>query len=86
MSDLEYKPFKHNQIERDFMYSEALFKTAKALNMGDPRIPNLKHDLIECSVCHKLIESPDIEECEFCNEDVCDNCWDKHRCEEYDYE
>ena len=46
------------------------------------RVPDLKHDLIECSVCHKLIEEPNIEECEFCNEDVCDDCWDKHRCED----
>lgn len=47
--------------------------------MGGNRFPHLTHDLIECSVCHKLIESPDIEECEFCNENVCDDCWDKHQ-------
>ncbi len=55
------------------------------LNMNNLRVPKLEHDLIECSVCHKLIEEPNIDECEFCNEDVCDDCWDKHLCEPYDY-
>ena len=50
--------------------------------MINPKIPSLTHDIIECSVCHKLTREPNIEECEFCNEDVCDNCWDKHQCEQ----
>ena len=47
--------------------------------MSNPRVPKLKHPLIECSVCRKLIDEPDIDMCEFCDEDVCDDCWDKHQ-------
>jgi len=74
-------PKLDKQAQAEFLYAQSLFNTAAALNMGDPRVPNLTRDLIECSVCHKLIESHHIEECEFCNEDVCDDCWDKHQCE-----
>ncbi len=71
----ETKPFNRH----DYFYLLARSKT-KGIT-SNPRLPDLAHDLIECSVCHKLIEEPNIEECEFCNEDVCDNCWDKHQCE-----
>ena len=71
----EIKPFDHE----DYVY------LLNRVGIVSNRLPILKHDLIECSVCHKLIEEPNIDECEFCNEDVCDDCWDKHRCEPYDY-
>lgn len=64
------------------LYPLAILKTTKELSMSNPRVPDLAHDLIECSICHRIIESPDIEECEFCNEDVCDDCWDKHQCDQ----
>ncbi len=78
-------PKPDRQAQAESLYSQYLVKTTKELSASNPKIPDLTHDLIECSVCHKLIESPDIEECEFCNEDVCDDCWDKHQCEPYDY-
>lgn len=71
---------KPDRQQTKILYALAL--PAKILSTDNPRIPDLEHDLIECSVCHKLIEEPNIEECEFCNEDVCDKCWDKHRCEQ----
>ncbi len=80
------RPFtkRLSQAEAELLYAQSLFKTTEALNTSDPRVPKLDHPLIECSVCHKLIEEPNIEECEFCNEDVCDDCWDKHKCEQPD--
>ncbi len=69
-------------IEGEYLFMKALFKSVEALMMGDPRVPKLEHPLIECSVCHKIRNEPNVEECEFCNEDVCDDCWDEHKCEQ----
>lgn len=85
---LDVEIFRLNQKEKDYirfkrLFAEATFKTAEAENMGTPsRLPKLEHPLIECSVCHNLRNEPNVEECEFCNEDVCDDCWDEHQCEQ----
>jgi hypothetical protein len=66
----------------EYLNMIAHFKAKEAENMGDPsRLPKLEHPLIECSECAKLRSEPNVEECEFCNEDVCDDCWDEHRCD-----